>query len=128
MSIIKAIFYFILSLFGFKPGVQPTNSSGKYRNEEGIEAGSLAGESSKNEENQELENKYGIWAFLKKIIDLVEQKFSQTDKEEVKNVGRSLNNLGAKFLGEIKVGKSARSMGIAQGVQQQVSKDKQQSR
>jgi hypothetical protein len=128
MSIIKAIFYFILSLFGFKPKVQPIDSSGKYHNEEDIEAGSLGGESSKNEEDQELENKYGIWAFLKRIIDLVEQKFSQVDKEEVKNVGRSLNNLGAKFLGEIKVGKSARSMGIAQGVQQQVSKGKQQSR
>ena len=128
MSIIKAIWFFILSLFGFKKNVHNVSTDGKYRNEEDLEAGNLGGESSKTEEDKELEQQYGIWVFLKKIIDLVEQRFSKPDKEEVRNVGRSLNNLGAKFLGEIKVGKSARSMGFAQNVQQQVSKDRQQSR
>lgn len=126
MYIIKAILYFILSLFGLNSKNQNTDS--KYHNEEDVEAGNLGGESSKTEEDQELENKYGIWVFLKKIIDLVEQKFSQSDKEEVKTVGRILNNLGAKFLGEIRVGKSSRSMVIGQNLQQQPSKGQQQSR
>jgi len=123
MSVIKAIIAFILLIFGIKPKIIDTDSNTKFHNEEGIETGSLGGESSKTEEEQEAQ--YGIWAFLKKIIDLVEQKFSQTDKDEVKNIGRVMNNLGTKFLGEIKVGKSSRSMTAGQSIQ--TSKGKQQS-
>ena len=123
MSVINAIISFILSIFGKKPKIIDTTNVTKYHNDEDALSGGLEGESSKTEEEQE--SQYGIWAFLKRIIDLVEQKFSQPDKEEVKQIGRTMNEIGAKFLGEIKVGKSPRSMTANQALQ--TSKGKQQS-
>jgi hypothetical protein len=121
MSIIKAIFAFILSLFGIHINQQTSNAfeNKKYSNLDYTEAGSLSGTSAKTPEDIEMENKYGMWVFLKKIIDFVEQRFSTFDKEEVRQVGRVLNNMGTKFLGEIKVGRSPRAMGYSRSTPQQ---------
>lgn len=126
MSPIKALISLILRIFGRKPIIQDTSSAQKFNNHGDQEAGNIGGgtNASMEEEERELEAKYGIWAFLKRIIDLVERKFSKNDHEEVKIIGRTLNNIGAKFLGEIKVGKTQRAMNQVQAIQQTKTKQK----
>jgi len=125
MFILRALVSFILRIFGIKPKINYTSTDKKLTNVDDIETGIGGGtNSSKSEEDLQEEAKLGIWAFLKNIIEMVERKFSRSDHEEVQMIGRSLNQAGAKFLGEIKVGKSARAMNQALVTQQ--TKGKQQ--
>ena len=112
---------FFGSLFGKKPEIADDNLNKKFKNDD---EDSESDSSSSSTQEEEEEKKYGIWGFLKRIIELVESKFSKQDHDEVKRVGERLNELGAKFLGEIKVGKSPRTLGVARGVKAKEGNEK----
>ena len=106
----------------FKPKIKDEQLNQKYKNEDGD---GEEGSNSQNDEQEEEKNT-GIWGFLKNIINLVEKQFSKEDRIEVKEIGKKLNSIGAKFLGEIKVGKRRnRGHAVEQAIGQAKGKNQQ---
>jgi hypothetical protein len=106
-----------MSIFTSLFGKKQSTGSGDLNNKSGANANESNGSANKE---SEADTKYGAWAFLAKIIEYVTSKFSKQDQEEVKTIGRRLNELGAKFVGEIKIGTTSRSMGVEKDVAKNV--------
>ena len=106
---------FFGSIFSAKPKIEDESLNQAIVKNEDEDTSSSSNQS--DEEKKESNIVSGVWDFLVNIINLVERRFSKEDQISVKEIGKTLNDLGAKFLGEIKVGKQRREPGVSQGAQ-----------